>query len=109
VIELIDGLDLTTMSKSYRGTGSVSYPPGATVEAVRVWLRTGVFSNREQERATHDCVAFRFIAANDHPDHETIAAFRRRFLPEIDALFVEVLLPARDGRAEDGDRCAGWH
>src|SRR5256886_16296923 len=53
---------------------------------------TGVFSSRKLERATHDSVAFRFIAANDHPDHDTIATFRRRFLPEIEALFVKVLL-----------------
>jgi hypothetical protein len=41
-------------------------------------------------------VAFRFIAANDHPDHDTIAAFRRRFLPEIEGLFVQILLLARE-------------
>jgi transposase len=41
-----------------------------------------VFSSRKLERATYDSVAFRFIAANDHPDHDTIAAFRRRFLKE---------------------------
>ena len=52
---------------------------------------TGVFSSRKLERATYDSVAFRFIAANEHPDHDTIATFRRRFLKEIEALFVEVL------------------
>jgi hypothetical protein len=57
---------------------------------------TGVFSSRKLERATYDSVAFRFIAANDHPDHDTIAAFRRRFLKEIEALFVQVLLVARE-------------
>jgi hypothetical protein len=41
-------------------------------------------------------VAFRFIAANDHPDHDTIATFRRRFLAEIEALFVQVLSLARE-------------
>ena len=41
-------------------------------------------------------VAFRFIAANEHPDHDTIATFRRRFLKEIEALFVQVLLLARE-------------
>src|ERR1700716_726303 len=54
------------------------------------------FSSRRLERATYDSVAFRFIAANDHPDHDTIAAFRRRFLPQIEALFVQVLLLARE-------------
>jgi DDE family transposase/transposase-like protein DUF772 len=57
---------------------------------------TGVFSSRKLERATYDSVAFRFIAANDHPDHDTIATFRRRFLKDIEALFVKVLLLARE-------------
>ena len=57
---------------------------------------TGVFSSRKLERATYDSVAFRFIATNDHPDHDTIATFRRRFLKDIEALFVKVLLLARE-------------
>jgi hypothetical protein len=57
---------------------------------------TGAFSSRKLERATYDSVGFRFIAANDHPDHDTIVAFRRRFLKEIEALFVEVLKLARE-------------
>jgi hypothetical protein len=55
-----------------------------------------VFSSRNLERATHDSVAFRFIAANEHPDHDTIANFRRRFLKQIEALFVQVLNMARE-------------
>jgi primosomal protein N'' len=55
-----------------------------------------VFSSRQLERATYDSVAFRFIAANDHPDHDTIATFRRRFLAEIEGLFVQVLMLARE-------------
>jgi hypothetical protein len=55
-----------------------------------------VFSSRKLERATYDSVAFRFIAANDHPDHDTIATFRRRFLKEIEGLFVQVLELARE-------------
>ena len=57
---------------------------------------TGVFSSRKLERASYDSVAFRFVAANQHPDHDTIATFRRRFLEEIQALFVEVLQLARE-------------
>ena len=55
-----------------------------------------MFSSRKLERASYDSVAFRFVAANQHPDHDTIAAFRRRFLEEIKALFVEVLHLARE-------------
>ena len=68
----------------------------ATRSVLAYGYATGVFSSRKLERATYDSVAFRFIAANDHPDHDTIAAFRRRFLKETEALFVQVLLLARE-------------
>ena len=100
VVEVIDGLDLRAMSRSYRGFGSASYHPalllGILVYGYVYGYATGMFSSRKLERATYDSVAFRFIAANDHPDHDTIAAFRRRFLKEIEALFVQVLLLARE-------------
>jgi transposase len=96
VVEVIDGLDLRAMSASYRGSGSASYHPAMLLGILVYGYATGVFSSRKLERATYDSVAFRFIAANDHPDHDTIAAFRRRFLKEIEALFVQVLLLARE-------------
>jgi transposase len=96
VVEVIDGLDLSALSRSYRGTGSASYHPALLLGVLLYGYATGVFSSRKLERATHDSVAFRFIAANQHPDHDTIAAFRRRFLPQIEALFVQVLLLARE-------------
>ena len=55
-----------------------------------------MFSSRALERATYDSVAFRFIAANDHPDHDTIATFRRRFLAQIEGLFVQLLMLAHE-------------
>ena len=55
-----------------------------------------MFWSRKLERASYDSVAFRFIAANQHPDHDTIAAFRRRFLQEIEGLFVQVRAVARE-------------
>ena len=96
VVEVIDGLDLTAMSKSYRGTGSASYHPAPLLGLLVYGYATGVFSSRKLERATYDSVAFRFVAANDHPDHDTIATFRRRFLKDIEALFVKVLLLAHE-------------
>jgi transposase len=96
VVEVIDGLDLRAMSGSYRGSGSASYHPSVLLGILVYGYATGVFSSRKLERATYDSVAFRFIAANDHPDHDTIAAFRRRFLKEIEGLFVQVLLLARE-------------
>jgi transposase len=96
VVEVIDGLDLSAMSKSYRGSGSASYHPSMLLGLLVYGYATGVFSSRKLERATYDSVALRFIAANDHPDHDTIATFRRRFLPDIEALFVQVLMLARE-------------
>ena len=96
VVEVIDGLNLRAMSGSYRGSGSASYHPSLLLGILVYGYATGVFSSRKLERATYDSVAFRFIAANEHPDHDTIAAFRRRFLKEIEGLFVQVLLLARE-------------
>ena len=96
VVEVIDGLDLRAVVGSYRGSGSASYHPSMLLGLLVYGYATGVFSSRKLERATYDSVAFRFIAANDHPDHDTIATFRRRFLTEITGLFVKVLLLARE-------------
>src|SRR6202163_124627 len=96
IVEVIDGLELSAMSRSYRGTGSASYHPALLLGILVYGCATGVFSSRKLERATYDSVAFRFIAANDHPDHDSIATFRRQFLQEIEALFVKVLLLARE-------------
>ena len=62
-------------SRSYRGSGSALYHPALLLWVLVYGYATGVFSSRKLERATYDSVAFRFIAANDHPGHDTIAAF----------------------------------
>jgi transposase len=95
VVEVIDGLDLSELVKAYRGTGSAPYHPATLLGLLVYGYATKVFSSRALERATYDSVAFRFIAGNEHPDHDTIAAFRKRFLGQIEALFVEVLQLAR--------------
>jgi transposase len=91
VVEVVAGLDLRAMTGSYRGSGEASYHPELLLGLIIYGYATGVFSSRKLERASYDSVAFRFIAANEHPDHDTIAAFRRRFLKQIEALFVQVL------------------
>jgi transposase len=96
VAEVVEGLDLRAMTGSYRGSGEASYHPQLLLGLIIYGYATGVFSSRKLERATHDSVAFRFIAANEHPDHDTIAAFRRRFLTQIETLFVQVLGVARE-------------
>ena len=96
VVEVIEGLDLRSMTGDYRGSGEASYHPSVLLGLLIYGYATGVFSSRKLERATYDSVAFRFIAANQHPDHDTIATFRRRFLKQIEALFVQVLVMARE-------------
>jgi transposase len=91
VVEVVSGLDLRSMTASYRGSGEASHHPQLLLGVIIYGYATGVFSSRKLERATYDSVAFGFVAANDHPDHDTIAAFRRRFLPQIKTLFVQVL------------------
>src|SRR6185437_5603760 len=96
VVEVIASLDLRAMLGSYRGSGEASYHPTVLLGILVYGYATGVFSSRKLERASYDSVAFRFVAANEHPDHDTIATFRRRFLGEIEGLFVQVLLLARE-------------
>jgi transposase len=96
VVEVMEGLDLRAMTGSYRGSGEASYHPELLLGLIIYGYATGVFSSRKLERASYDSVAFRFIAANEHPDHDTVAAFRRRFLKQIEALFVQVLVLARE-------------
>jgi transposase len=83
VVEVIATLDLRSMTGSYRGSGEASYHPQLLLGIMVYGYATGVFSSRRLERATYDSVAFRFVAANEHPDHDTIATFRRRFLKHI--------------------------
>ncbi len=96
IVEVIAGLDLRAMTASYCGSGEASYHPQLLLGMIVYGCATGVFSSRKLERATSDSVAFRLIAANEHPDHDTIATFRRRFLQQIGTLFVQVLGVARE-------------
>ena len=96
VVDIVSRLDLSTIKNGYAGRGSDAYPPSMMVALLFYAYATGVFSSRKIERATYDSVAFRFIAVNTHPDHDTIASFRRRFLKELKALFVQILLIAHE-------------
>src|ERR1700747_3566109 len=95
VVEVIGGLDLRELIGSYRGSGSASYHPAMLLGLMVYGYATKVFSSRAIERGTYDSVPFCFIAGNEHPDPDTIATFRKRFLLQIQALFVDVLKLAR--------------
>lgn len=96
VVDIVDQLDLRSLKASYAGRGSKPYNPEMLVALLFYGYATGVFSSRKLERSTFDSVAFRYIAANSHPDHDTIATFRRRFLPELKGLFVQILMVANE-------------
>ena len=91
VVEVVDQLDLSALTLQYAGRGSKAPHLAVLLSLLIYGYATGVFSSRKIERATHDSIAFRYVAANTHPDHDTIAAFRRRFLPQFAALFVQEL------------------
>ena len=96
VVEVIDQLDLSKLTRRYAGRGSKAHHP-ATLLAILVYgYASGVFSSRKLERATYDSVAFRYLAAGSHPDHDTLATFRRRFIDELADLFVQVLELAKE-------------
>src|SRR4051812_12765105 len=84
------------MTKSYRGSGSASYHPAVLLGIVVYGYATGVVSSRKLDRATYVSVAVRFLTANQHPDPDTLATVRRRFLAQIEGLFVQVLRVARE-------------
>ena len=91
VVEIVEQLDLTALSEQYRGSGSQAYHPAMLVALLIYGYATGTFSSRRIEQACYDSIAFRYIAANTHPDHDTLCAFRRRFLKELSGIFVQVL------------------
>ena len=84
------------MPKAYWGSGSTSYHPALLLGSLIYGEATGVHASRKIERASDDSVALRYIAANDLPDHDTIATFRRRFAAKIKKLVVDVLVLARE-------------
>ncbi len=96
VVEVIERLDLTQLTGQYAGRGSAAHHPAVLLGLLIYGYSTGIASSRKIERATYDSVAFRYIAANTHPDHDTLANFRRRFGAQLEQLFVQVLMLARE-------------
>jgi transposase len=93
VRDVVDQLDLEAVLADYK-VGKGGYPPYDPRMMVRLLLYAyckGVPSSRKIERATHESVPFRVIAANQHPDHDTISEFRKRHLAALSDLFVQVL------------------
>ena len=96
VVDSVSQLDLSALYAKSGPRGEEPYAPEVLLGLLLYGYATGVFSSRKIERATYEAVPFRFIAGNLHPDHDTLAVFRRTFLPEQKELFVQVLLLAQE-------------
>ncbi len=96
VVDSVALLDLSALYARYGPRGGEPYAPEVLLGLLLYGYATGVFSSRKIERATYEAVPFRFIAGNLHPDHDTLATFRRTFLQELKDLFVQVLLLAQE-------------
>jgi len=93
IVDVIEALDLEPIYRSYQGDGRgmAAYPPLLMVRVLLYGYCRGVVSSRKIQRATYEDVAFRYLSADTHPDHATIAAFRQRHLEALAGLFVQVL------------------
>src|SRR6266568_6101267 len=96
VVDSVAQLDLSALYAQYGTRGGEPDAPEVLLGLLLYGYATGVFSSRKIERATYETVPCRFIAGNLHPDHDTLATFRRTFLPDLKDLFVQVLLLAQE-------------
>ena len=96
VEEIVEKLDFSAIEGTYVGCGKDAYRPQMLASLLFYGYATGVFSSRKMEQATYDSVAFRYLAGNTHPDHDTIANFRKKFLKEIRQLFTDILRIAHE-------------
>lgn len=96
VVDTISQLDLSSIYARYGPRGGEPYAPEILVGLLFYGYATGVFSSRKIERATYESAPFRFIAGNLHPDHDTLATFRKTFLTDLKSHFVQVLLIAQE-------------
>ena len=95
VVDTITQLDLSAIYARYGSRGGEPYSPEILLGLLFYGYATGVFASRKIERATHESAPFRFIAGNLHPDHDTLANFRKTFLSELKGQFVQILLIAQ--------------
>jgi len=95
VVDVIAELDLACIYERYGLRGGEAYAPELLLALLFYGYATGVFSSRKIERNTYESLPFRFVAGGLHPDHDTLANFRKTFRAEIKELFVQVLLLAQ--------------
>jgi transposase len=91
VVDVVNQLNLSKLESAYAGRGSHAHHPAVLLGLLIYGYATGVYSSRGIERGTYDSVAFRYVAANTHPDHDTINTFRKEFWGDIESVFAQVL------------------
>lgn len=96
VVDTLSKIDMSEFEKQYSPLGRKAYPVEMLWGLLFYGYITGVYSSRKIENATYDSVAFRFIAANTHPEHDTIATFRKKFSQQLDGVFLQILLIATE-------------
>jgi transposase len=94
IVAIVGMLDLSVFYAYYAPEGGEPIDPPVLLALLLYAYATGAFSSRKIELATHEVIPFRFIAGGLHPDHSTIAWFRKEFLDEIKGVFAQVLLIA---------------
>lgn len=94
VVDVVGQLDLRLIYAGYGAVGGEAIAPEILLGLLFYGYATGVFSSRKIERGTYESLPMRYIASGLHPDHDTIANFRKTFLAEIQDLFVQILLLA---------------
>jgi transposase len=96
IVRVISWLDVGAIYAKYAPAGGEAYAPELLLGLLFYGYATGVFSSRKIEKATYESIPFCFLAGGWHPDHDTIATFRKTFLPEIADLFAQVLVVAHE-------------
>ena len=95
VVDIVAQLDLSRIYVHYALSGGEAIAPEVLLALLFYGYATGKFSSRKIEKATYEDLGVRFVAGGLHPDHDTIANFRKTFLPELQGLFVQILLMAQ--------------
>lgn len=94
IADVTEQLDLSKILREYErrdGRGQAGYHPLMLTRLLLYGYAVGFASSRVIERKTYEDVAFRFLAADQHPDHDTIAAFRQKHLHTLAGLFTQAL------------------
>jgi transposase len=95
LLDVVSTLDLSAIYASYQekdGRGQAAYAPEMMVRLLLYGYARGVYSSRKIQTRTFEDVAFRYLSGDQHPDHATIAEFRKRHLEALSGLFTQALL-----------------